>query len=154
MSRTTLKEVKTERVIADEVYLGTNSSSLNYYEDYSFNSTLSGPFATAIATTVHITKIGKICTLAIEPTVGNRIAAAVIQLSENLPERFRPRVTGGYERVGFRVVVKNNSNDTSGSIYVGIDGSVIIANNINSTFQNNDTQCGFSDAIHVTYLTD
>lgn len=153
MFRTTLQELKIDKLITDNLVLGTSSTPLQYYEEFVHSTSMQGPFASPIPVDVRITKVGNVCTLVIDPVVGAHSMNSRINMTDALPERFRPKVTGGLERIIVRILIMNNSTISEGTVYIFATGAIRVSNAVDINF-NTGGNCGFQDGITVTYLTE
>ncbi len=80
-------------VTADTLLLptaGGTATSLNYYEEYTHTTEVTGPWAGTLTMTIHVTRVGRMMNLYQHGTVqGTWSASAIAQTVTALPARFR-----------------------------------------------------------------
>jgi hypothetical protein len=128
---------------------GGTAATLNYYEEFTEATTLTGPFAAPIATTIRINRIGKMCMLNVDPNLDAFNAAAPIQVTALIPARLRPVTNGGSNIIASWMPVINNGATVAGSIFVSNGGLIQIGVAINGNFTAGT--CGFSETPTVSW---
>lgn len=99
---------------------GGTPADLNYYEEYSFSTTMSGIWSSPQNITIYIRRIGKIIFLAFPTITSISNASSFITITAPLPERFRPTTTigvsGSVDIIDNSVFLLGNCNITDGGI--------------------------------------
>jgi len=124
---------------------GYVQTTLNYYEENTFNATSSG--ARAVNTPFTISRVGKSVTFNIGgiPTAVAGGAATITFAAGTVPARFRPT-----EACSFLVRVVDNASATTGLLSLALDGSVVIGVGASGGAFTNAANCGY-DKLSVSY---
>lgn len=113
---------------------GGTPSPLNYYEEFNFTTTMTGPWTTSPSVTIRLTRIGRtvICTSLAQVT-GTFSAPSLARIDTLIPARFR--LFGETVRF-FAHVVDNNLGvqshgdvNSSGQLEIGVLGGNFTAGN-------------------------
>lgn len=101
---------------------GGTATALNYYEELSYSTTITGPWASGQSTTMYVTRVGRMINVYITVVSATATVNTYMTITQALPSRFYPASSACYTMVE----VRNAGTLQTGTAYINNSTGVII----------------------------